>query len=184
MEHGVTELIFGVDLVEAMIRQGNGKRPSGEGVDVGALKALEPSGSAIECRLYAEDATNSFLPAPGVLGEVRFPTAAEVPGVRVDTWVISGTEITASFDPLIAKLMVWGETRPIAVTRMQAALSKTTLKGSISNLDYCAQICAFDEFVRGAYDLGILSRVGMLAPKGIKVVDAGFYSSLQVQECS
>ena len=176
VEHGVTELIFGIDLVEAMLHQGGGKRGR---VDIEAMRALTPSGSAIECRLYAEDATNNFLPAPGKLGEVRFPTDSELPGVRVDTWVESGTEVTANFDPLVAKLMTYGSTRTQAVSSMQEALSQTVLKGSITNLAYCRKICSFPEFVNGAYDLGILERVGMLAPSGVRVADAGFYSSIQ-----
>jgi urea carboxylase len=102
-----------------------------------------------------------------------------VPNVRVDTWVATGTEVTANFDPLIAKVMTYAETRAEAVTAMQAALAHTTLKGSITNLKYLQAILEFPEFVGGTYDLGILSRVGMQPPTGMKVVDAGLYSSIQ-----
>ena len=216
VEHGVTELIFGLDLVAAMIQQGNGTRHGSAGVNMARLKGLVPKGSAIEswaaaqmaavhpsahdtsvlplpahaecriypparstrrCRIYAEDATNNFLPSPGVLGEVSFPTGS-IPNVRVDTWVRSGTEVTPHFDPLIAKLMTYGETRAAAVATMGEALTKTVIKGSTSNLKYLRRICASSEFVSGKYDLGILTRIGMEPPSGMKVVHPGFYSSL------
>ena len=88
-----------------------------------------------------------------MLGEVSWPTKDAVPSVRIDTWVASGTEVTANFDPLLAKLMVHGDTRAVAVERIQAALASTVIKGSISNLPYLAKICAFPEFVSGMYDL-------------------------------
>lgn len=178
VEHGVTELIFGLDLVAAMIQQGNGTRHGSAGVNMARLKGLVPKGSAIECRVYAEDATNNFLPSPGVLGEVSFPTGS-IPNVRVDTWVRSGTEVTPHFDPLIAKLMTYGETRAAAVATMGEALTKTVIKGSTSNLKYLRRICASSEFVSGKYDLGILTRIGMEPPSGMKVVHPGFYSSIQ-----
>ena len=104
-----------------------------------------------------------------MLGEVAFPTRANV---RVDTWVRSGTEVTAFFDPLLAKLMTYGETRAEAVATMQSALAQTVIKGSTCNLKYLRRICSTPEFVKGAYDLGILGRLGMEPPSGMQVAHA------------
>jgi urea carboxylase len=108
VEHGVTEQVTGIDIVEWMVRLGSGDLPPLESL------RREPAGAAIQVRIYAEDAAHGFRPSTGLLTEVRFPA-----GVRCDTWVENGTEVTPFYDPLLAKIIVHGETRKDAVARME-----------------------------------------------------------------
>ena len=115
VEHPVTEMVTGIDLVEAMVRVA-----SGEPLDWSALRRA-PRGAAMEVRIYAEDPAKSFQPSPGTLTEVYFPE-----DVRVDGWVETGTEVSPYYDPLLAKLIVHGETREEARNKLSAAW---TLRG-------------------------------------------------------
>ena len=112
VEHPVTEAVFGIDLVEWMIRQA-----AGEDVLSGA-DALTPKGAAIEVRLYAEMPHADFRPSAGLLTEVVFPESA-----RVDSWIETGTEVTPFYDPMLAKIIVAAEDRPAAIAKLQAALA-------------------------------------------------------------
>src|SRR5229473_3137371 len=115
VEHPVTELVYGVDLVREQLRIA-----AGEPMRVrGGGGTLEPRGHAIECRITAEDPWNDFLPAAGVVQYLRVPGG---PGVRWDGGIESGNEVTLYYDPLLAKLIVWGDTRATALQRMQRAL--------------------------------------------------------------
>jgi urea carboxylase len=138
VEHGVTELVMGVDLVEWMLRTAAGEPP-----DLRAFKARKPVGHAIQVRVYAEDPARDFKPSSGLLTEVVFPD------VRVDTWVERGTEVSAFYDPLLAKLMVLGQDRTQALETLRAALAETRVLGIETNLSYLAQLVSDPVFVAG-----------------------------------
>jgi urea carboxylase len=135
VEHGVTEQVFGVDLVEWMLKQA-----AGELADLHTLQSqLKPSGHAIQLRLYAEDTGQDFQPSAGLLSEVSFP---DLPALRVDTWIEAGIDVPALFDPMLAKLIVTADTRDNALQELIAVLEQTRLYGIETNLDYAASVLA------------------------------------------
>jgi 3-methylcrotonyl-CoA carboxylase alpha subunit len=168
VEHPVTEMITGHDLVEWQLRVAAGER----------LTALLPllqdslqiSGHAIEARVYAENPDKGFLPAIGRLGHYATPAhiafARNADGepfhrpaaVRIDSGVRSGDEITPFYDPMIAKLIVWGGDREQAIARMQEALGDMHIVGVASNVDFLSRLFANPSFVRGELDTGLIER--------------------------
>jgi len=140
VEHPITELVSGLDLVQWQIRIAAGERLPFQQAD------LRQTGHAVECRLYAEDPANNFLPATGPL--LRF-VEPRGPGVRVDSGVTSGDEITIHYDPMIAKLVTWAEDRPAALRRMQSALRETILLGLTNNNQFLQDVLADPEFSAG-----------------------------------
>ncbi|MGE8159794.1 urea carboxylase [Paraburkholderia sp. NPDC080076] len=167
VEHCVTEEVTGIDLVEWMIREA-----AGELAPLDTL-APAPQGASIQVRLYAEDPHKQFQPSAGVLTHVAFAADA-----RVDTWVDSGTEISAFYDPLLAKLIVKGETREAALAALRAALDQTQLYGIETNLDYLRAIAGSATFARGEQTTAFLSRF-MFAPHTIDVLDGGVQTTVQ-----
>jgi urea carboxylase len=167
VEHGVTEAVTGVDLVEWMLRQAAG--------EVFPLVFAKPSGAAIQARLYAEDPAHDFRPSSGLLTRARFPTAA---AVRVDTWVADGTEITPYYDPLIAKIIVSGADRSEALAGLSAALAETTLAGIETNLDYLRQLVAGPLFAGGGMTTRALETFAY-APRTVEVVAGGTQTTIQ-----
>ena len=161
VEHCVTEAVTGIDLVEWMILQAEGDLPPLDTL------AVAPRGASIQVRLYAEDPHKQFLPSAGLLTHVAFPD-----DVRVDGWIEAGTEISAYYDPLLAKLIVHGETRRDALAALQRALARTELYGIETNLDYLRAIAGSDTFARGASTTAFLSRFAF-APHTIDVLDGG-----------
>ncbi len=140
VEHPVTELVAGLDLVQWQIRVAAGERlPFNQ-------ESLRQNGHAIQCRLYAEDPANNFLPATGPL--LRF-VEPRGPGVRVDSGVTSGDAITIHYDPMIAKLVVWAEDRPAALRRMASALRETILLGLTNNNQFLQDVIADPDFQAG-----------------------------------
>jgi acetyl-CoA carboxylase, biotin carboxylase subunit len=128
VEHPITEMITGVDLVQWQIRIARG-----EALTVAPDQLLTSRGHAIECRVYAEDPDAGFLPSPGLLTALRVPSG---PGIRDDGWAESGTEIPIFYDPLISKLIAWGETRPHAIARMRRALLEYEVRGIRTSLPF------------------------------------------------
>ena len=122
VEHGVTELVFGIDLVRWMVELAAGELPPLHDL----VGGLVPSGSAMEARLCAEDPQHDFRPSPGTASVVSFPSRE---GVRVDTWLRSGAEIPPLYDSLVAKVMTYGEDRDSARTRLDEALAETEAFG-------------------------------------------------------
>jgi urea carboxylase len=167
VEHCVTEEVTGVDLVEWMIRQAEG--------ELAPLDTLAPtpSGASIQVRLYAEDPHKQFQPSAGVLTHVIFTADA-----RIDTWVDAGTEVSAFYDPLLAKIIVKGATRDAALAAMRAALAQTQLYGIETNLDYLRAIAGSATFARGEQTTGFLTRF-MFAPHTIDVLDGGVQTTVQ-----
>ena len=151
VEHPVTELVYGVDLVREQLRIAGGHPMR---VHAGLL---HPRGHAIECRITAEDPFNDFLPATGVLQYLRVPSG---PGIRWDGGVEAGNEVTLYYDPLIAKLVAWGETRDMAIQRMRRALRELVIVGLPTAQPFHLRVMDDPEFRRGDLDITYLERVG------------------------
>jgi urea carboxylase len=167
VEHPVTEMVTGVDLIAAMLQVAAGASP-----DWAALEK-PPRGAAMEVRLYAEDPLRQFQPSPGVLTEVFFPD-----DVRVDGWVSTGSEVTPYYDPMLAKIIVYGEDREAALEKLRRALEKTRLHGIATNLDYLRQIVTLDAFRRGEASTRLLDEV-QYQPHAIEVLAPGTWTSVQ-----
>jgi acetyl-CoA carboxylase biotin carboxylase subunit len=116
---------------------------------------LVARGAAIECRVYAEDPSNGFLPSPGVIGNLAVPAG---PGVRDDSGAYEGCTISSFYDPLISKLSVWAPTRERAVARMRRALREYVVTGIRTNLAFHDKLFAHPEFAAGRYDTGFIER--------------------------
>jgi urea carboxylase len=170
VEHGVTEAVTGIDLVEWMLLEAAGE------LDVTrAASVARPlsGGHAIEVRLYAEDPANEFRPSTGALTEVTFPA-----GIRCDTWIARGTEVTPHFDPLLAKLVVHGADRADAVRILRQALDTTRVSGLETNLGYLRALAADVDFAHGACTTSHLSTL-TYEPATIEVLDGGTQTSVQ-----
>lgn len=144
VEHGVTEQVWGVDLVRWMIELAAGDLPPLAEL----AKHLKPQGHAIQARLYAEDPGRDFQPSPGLLTAVEFPPS-EGRALRIDTWVEAGCEIPPYFDPMIAKVITWADSRDAARSALNLALQRTRLYGVESNRDYLRQILTDTPFASG-----------------------------------
>ncbi len=140
VEHPITELATGLDLVQWQMRIAAGEALPFE------QHELSQRGHAIECRLYAEDPANNFLPASGPLMRFIEPRG---PGVRIDTGFTSGDEISIHYDPLIAKLIAYAEDRPTAIHKMQSALRETVVLGLTTNWQFLQDVLSHDDFQNG-----------------------------------
>jgi acetyl-CoA carboxylase biotin carboxylase subunit len=143
VEHPVTELVTGVDIVKAQLRIARGRKLQITQEDV------RINGWAIECRINAEDPYNDFLPSTGVVDDVTLPTG---PGVRVDTGVYEGFVITPHYDSLVSKLICWGETRAEALLRMRRALEEYRIMGIKTNVPFHQRILDSHRFMGGQFD--------------------------------
>ncbi len=149
VEHPITELLTGIDLVREQVRIAQGEE-LGYGQD-----GVRTSGHAIQCRIYAEDPSTGFLPSPGVIEVLRVPSG---PGVRDDSGVYEGVEISSYYDPLVSKLCVWAPTRAQAVARMRRALGEYVVTGIRTNIPFHLALFAHPDFAGGRYDTGFISR--------------------------
>jgi acetyl-CoA carboxylase biotin carboxylase subunit len=149
VEHPVTELVYGVDLVREQLRIAGGQPMRV------ASGLLQPRGHSIECRITAEDPFNGFLPATGVVQYLRVPGG---PGVRWDGGIEPGNEVTLYYDPLLAKLIVWGETREVAIQRMRRALRELVIVGVPTSQVFHLRVLDDAEFRRGEVDIGYVER--------------------------
>jgi acetyl-CoA carboxylase biotin carboxylase subunit len=147
VEHPVTELVTGLDLVRMQIDIAGGARLPIRQQDV------RWTGAAIECRIYAEDPDNQFFPSPGKITSLSEPAG---PGVRVDSGVYSGWTVPLDFDPLLAKLAVWADTRDHAIARMQRAISEYHVGGIATNLRFFSRLLADEEMRAGRLDTHFL----------------------------
>jgi acetyl/propionyl-CoA carboxylase alpha subunit len=158
VEHPVTEMVTGLDLVEWQLRIA-----SGEPLSDAVLHAPR-RGASIEARLYAEDPARGFIPQPGRIERLRFPDAT--PDLRIESGVVEGYEITPHYDPLIAKIVAWGPERASAIARLSAALDATEVRvvgpksERATNLLLLRQLLKNPEFVAGDYDTGLVERAG------------------------
>ncbi|APO79300.1 urea carboxylase protein (plasmid) [Rhizobium etli 8C-3] len=167
VEHPVTEAVFGIDLVEWMIRQAAGEDM------LTANAALVPSGAAIEARIYAEMPHAEFRPSAGLLTEVVFPK-----NVRVDGWVETGTEVSPYYDPMLAKVIVRAKDRPAAIAALGKALKESAISGIETNLDYLRAIAKSELLSSGDVATTALKDFTFV-PEVVEVIAPGAQSSLQ-----
>jgi acetyl-CoA carboxylase biotin carboxylase subunit len=151
VEHPVTEMVTSVDLVQWQIRIARGER-----LDVDPARALTPQGHAIECRIYAEDPDQGFMPSPGPIRHLR-PAAG--PGVRDDGGVSAGYTVPVYYDSLIAKLIAWADTRPAAIGRMTRALREYQVLGIRTTIPFFLWLMRQPEYLEGQYDTTFLDRL-------------------------
>ena len=149
VEHPVTELVSGHDLVREMVTIAQGEKLQFTQTD------LVSRGAAMQCRIYAEDPSNGFLPSPGRIERLVTPAG---PGIRDDGGAYPGCEISSYYDPLISKLCVWAPTRERAVARMRRALSEYIVTGIRTNLAFHQKLFQHPDFVAGNYDTGFIER--------------------------
>lgn len=149
VEHPVTELVTGVDLVREQIRIAAGEKLSYKQEDI------RWTGSSIECRVYAEDPEKNFLPSPGKITRLRTPSG---PGVRDDSGVYEGWEVPLFYDPMISKLATWGATRDEAIARMQRALGEYHVGGIRTTIPFFQAVLKDEEFRQGDIDTGYITR--------------------------
>ncbi|MDD6155985.1 MAG: urea carboxylase [Lachnospiraceae bacterium] len=167
VEHGITEEVMGVDLVEWMV-----KEACGELRDL-KEKVSEPKGHAIECRVYAEDCLNQFRPSCGKIDDVEFS-----PEARVETWVRKNIEITALYDPMLAKLIVHGEDREEAVAKMIRVLEDSRLYGVTSNMQYLHALLHTTEYQKGRLFTKMLEDFHP-EEHALEVLDGGVLTTVQ-----
>ena len=150
VEHPVTELVTGLDLVKEQIRVAAGERLGFRQEEV------QLRGAALECRVYAEDPENSFFPCPGLIRALEVPAG---PGVRDDSGVYAGWTVPMEYDPLISKLVTWGATRREAIDRMKRAIGEYFVEGIQTNLGFFKTILSFPDFLEGRLDTGLIDRM-------------------------
>jgi acetyl/propionyl-CoA carboxylase alpha subunit len=151
VEHAVTEMVTGLDLVRWQIAIARGER-----LDVDPASALTPTGHAIECRIYAEDPDNNFLPSPGRILQLRAPAG---PGIRDDSGATAGLDVPIFYDPMISKLIAWAEDRPRAVVRMRRALGEYLVAGIKTTVPFFTWLFAQPEFIEGRFHTAYLDEV-------------------------
>ena len=160
VEHPVTELVVGIDLVKEQLRVTAGERLRWRQEDV------HLRGAALECRIYAEDPANNFFPSPGLITRLQVPAG---PGIRRDSGVYEGWSIPLEYDPLISKLAVWGMDRKEAVARMSRALAEYEIVGVQTNVPFFRRLLEHEDFLEGRLDTGFIDRVlaaGLMAEEG------------------
>ncbi|MEV6484675.1 5-oxoprolinase/urea amidolyase family protein [Streptomyces sp. NPDC051576] len=166
VEHPVTEEVYGVDLVAWMLRLARGERDIVR--DPGS-----PRGHAVEARVYAEDPSREHRPSAGLLTRVEFPQ-----GVRVDGWVETGTEVTTSYDPMLAKVIAYGPDRAQALRRLDEALARTRVDGIETNLGLVRAALAEPEFLAARHSTATLAGVTDPTPR-IEIVSGGTLTTVQ-----
>ena len=164
VEHPVTELVTGLDLVALQIHVAAGEPLALRQDDI------QPRGHAVECRVYAEDPEQDFMPSPG---EIRHLVPPHGPGVREDTGVYAGWRVPLDYDPLLSKLIVWGADRDQAIARLRRALAEYRLGGIRHNLAFFRRLCDDPGFLRGETDTGTVARLQAAAPASAPDAGAG-----------
>jgi len=171
VEHGVTEQVFGVDLVKWMLQLA-----AGELADLNKLQQkLSPQGHAIQARVYAEDPNKDFQPSAGLLSDVQFPQADNL---RIDHWLETGIEISPLFDPMLAKVIVTADSRQAALKQLDEALAATSLYGIETNISYMREILHTDVFKKGEIFTRYLNDF-VTRPTSIDVISSGTLTTIQ-----
>ena len=171
VEHGVTEQVYNIDLVEWMV-----KLAADDLDDLGTIgKDMKPQGHAIQARIYAEDPNKDFQPCAGLLSEVSFP---ESDYLRIDHWLETGIEVPSLFDPMLAKIIVTAESRDTAIKQLDKALSETSLYGIETNIRYVQAILNTDIFKKGEIFTRYLNDF-VTYPSSINVLSAGTLTTIQ-----
>ncbi len=171
VEHGVTESIFGVDLVRMMVELGQGAIADMD--DIGA--GLQATGHSIQARIYAEDPNKNFQPCAGQLSQIDWP---QLPGLRIDHWLDIGQSISPFYDPMLGKLIVHGSDRNDALERLLQALCNTRLYGIETNIAYLRQVLEHDDVIAGRVHTRLLDMIEY-QPNSIDVLVAGTLTSIQ-----
>ncbi|RMH01334.1 MAG: acetyl-CoA carboxylase biotin carboxylase subunit [Chloroflexi bacterium] len=170
VEHPVTELVTGVDIVQEQLRIARGRRLRFQQEDI------RMRGWAIECRINAEDPYNNYLPSTGQITMSRLPTG---PGVRVDTGVFTGYEVTPHYDPMISKLICYGETRAEAILRMRRALEEYRIMGVKTNIPFHQHMMESHRFLSGQFDTKFVEeRFSMNEREPADVMEAAILAAL------
>jgi urea carboxylase len=167
VEHGVTEEVTGIDLVEWMVRQAAREMP------LLANVKIQPAGCSMQVRIYAEDPAKNFQPSAGRLSAVEWPKAA-----RVETWVEAGAEITPYYDPMLAKIIVRGKSRAAALRQLRGGLAECSATGIETNLDYLQQVIADPAFEKGGITTSFLQTFAYRR-KAIDVIEPGTQTTVQ-----
>jgi acetyl-CoA carboxylase biotin carboxylase subunit len=167
VEHPITERVTGVDLVKEQIKIASGEILSYE------QKDIFQDGHAIECRIYAEDADQNFMPSPGRVQKITEPMGF---GVRCDGYVYEGYEIPIYYDPMISKLITWGKTRDEAIQRMRRSLQEYYIMGVKTSINFLEKIMETRDFVKGTYNTGFIEKNGkfLFGPCGTEKLQAKF----------
>ncbi len=173
VEHGVTEQIFGVDLVDWMVRLAAGTLPP-----LSELQLTPPTGHSIQARLYAEDPNKQFQPSAGLLTHVDFPEQMADSSLRIDTWVQAGIEVSALYDPMLAKVIVKAPDRSSAIKQLDAALAATTIEGIETNRAYLQAVLKQDVFLSGRMHTRFLNDFTVAWPT-IDVITPGTLTTMQ-----
>ena len=147
VEHPVTEAVLGLDMVEWQVRIASGEPLTLQQEDI------QPQGHAIECRIYAEDPYRDFVPSTGKLLRWRPPSG---PGLRLDSGVVQGQEVSIYYDPMLAKLIAWAPNRDLSLRRMEVALSQFLVLGVVTNIPLLRKVMGHPQFQGGEYDTGFL----------------------------
>jgi len=150
VEHPVTEMISGIDLVREQISIAAGNKLSF------TQDEIVKRGYAIECRIYAEDSYHNFLPSTGKILHYKEPSG---PGIRVDSGFSLGSEVSIYYDPMIAKLICWDKDRALAINKMQRALDEYQIGGLTTNISYLKNILSMPEFIEGKYDINFIDNL-------------------------
>ena len=151
VEHPITEMVTGLDLVRWQIRIARGEQ-----LDVDPAPLLRPNGHAIECRIYAEDPDNNFLPSPGRIQQLRVPAG---PGIRDDSGATAGLDVPIFYDPMISKLVAWAEDRPFAIARMRRALGEYLVTGIKTTVPFFSWLLSQPDFQAGRFHTTYLDDV-------------------------
>lgn len=178
VEHGITELCYGVDLVELMLRQADAELAGNGGINHEELNSLQPTspkGAAIEARVYAENPAKDYAPSPGTLQIVEWKETKES---RIDTWIHTGTIVSSHYDPLLAKVMVHDTSRDNAIKAIHKILSESRICGPPTNLEFLATIVADPAFAEGVTMTKFLTGF-KFSPAAIDVVTGGAYTQVQ-----
>jgi urea carboxylase len=175
VEHGITEACFNIDLVEWML-----KIAYEEATDLSSIAHLQPSGHAIQARIYAENPVKSFQPSAGLLTEVNWPQLEKNANetLRIDHWIEAGLEISPYFDPMLAKMIVHGESRAHASAALDKHLANTELYGIATNVDYVRQILQTDLFKQGKIFTQTLNDL-TASYRGFEVIKPGTMTTIQ-----
>jgi len=178
VEHGITEMVYNVDLVELMFKQADAQLSGKGGLSADYLKSFQPSkpvGVAIEARVYAENPLRDYAPSPGLLQMVQWE---QLEGSRIDTWVFTGTQVSPNYDPLLAKVMNHAKTREAAIKGMDILISRSMICGPPTNLEYLAAIMQ-DKTFQSGHTLTSFLKTFDFAPSVIDVISAGAYTLVQ-----
>ncbi len=171
VEHGVTEMVTGIDIVELMLLQAAGELPPL------ATIRVEPKGCAVQARLYAEDPGKDFQPQSGLLTYVSFPEADNL-NLRIDRWIEAGVNVPPFYDPLLAKVIAYAPTRAAALAALDHALDTTIVAGIETNRDYLRQLCRDPVLARAEMTTRYLSRFEY-RPLTVDVLDGGTHTTVQ-----